>query len=168
MHPERSDSWCCIFTKNEYVHYRECKFNFWRMKKIWKILSLRLKWFIIRKIPVFSYSYPYTKDEGSTSILSCSWCRIFILWRYKHALEREKFQFLKDGKLCWTIFSFRLKKDSLYIFHHILCVVPKKNWGAKFNPPPKGKGGRNVLWAILICDHWKTQNLYISYFMCCP
>ena len=90
------------------VHYR------WRMKKIWKILSLRLKWFIIRKIPVFSYSYPYTKDEGSTSILSCSWCRIFILWRYKHTLEIEKFQFLKDEKLCWTIFSFRLKKDSLY------------------------------------------------------
>ena len=83
-------------------------------KKIWKILSLRLKWFIIRKIPVFSYSYPYTKDEGSTSILSCSWCQIFILWRYKHALEREKVQFLKDDKLCWTIFSFRLKKDSLY------------------------------------------------------
>ena len=111
--------------KNEYVHYRECKFNFWRMKKIWKILSLRLKWFIIRKIPVFSYSYPYTKDEGSTSILSCSWCQIFILWRYKHALEREKVQFLKDEKLCWTIFSFRLKKDSfyniIYISSYFMC-----------------------------------------------
>ena len=123
MHPERSDSWCCIFTKNEYVHYRECKFNFWRMKKIWKILSLRLKWFIIRKIHVFSYSYPYTKDEGSTSILSCSWCQIFILWRYKHALEREKVQFLKDEKLCWTIFSFRLKKDSLYNIIYTYFII---------------------------------------------